>query len=81
MACRTQSCPAAYGDTRTLGVAGPQWVHTSEYRGEYDVPVQAVVRGTALGAGLESQRTEAMVKCSVLNRMTRLEMPETVRLG
>jgi hypothetical protein len=26
-------------------------------------------------------RTEAMVKCSVLNRMTRLEMPETVRLG
>jgi len=30
---------------------------------------------------LETQRTEAVVKCSVLNRMTQLGMPETVRIG
>ena len=30
---------------------------------------------------LETQRTEAMGKCSVLNRMTQLGMPETVRIG
>jgi hypothetical protein len=31
--------------------------------------------------GLETQRTEAMVKCSVLNRMTQLGMSEAVRVG
>ena len=31
--------------------------------------------------GLEIQRTEAVVKCTVLNRMTQLGMPETVRVG
>jgi hypothetical protein len=29
---------------------------------------------------LDTQRTEARVKCSVLNRMTQLGMPETVRV-
>lgn len=28
-----------------------------------------------------TQRTEALVKCSVLNRMTQLGMPETLRIG
>ncbi len=28
-----------------------------------------------------TQRTEALVKCAVLNRMTQLGMPETVRMG
>ena len=28
-----------------------------------------------------TQRTEALVKCTVLNRMTQLGMPETVRIG
>ena len=36
-------------------MAGAQWVHTAEYRGEYDVPLQGAVRGTALGA--EIRRT------------------------
>jgi hypothetical protein len=31
--------------------------------------------------GLMSQRTEALVKCAVLNRMTHLGMPQTVRVG
>jgi hypothetical protein len=31
--------------------------------------------------GLATQRTEVVVKCAVLNRMTQLGMPETVRLG
>jgi hypothetical protein len=31
--------------------------------------------------GLDTQRTEARVKCSVLNRMTQLGRPETVRVG
>ncbi len=30
---------------------------------------------------LETQRTEAWVKCAALNRMTQLGMPETVRVG
>ena len=30
-------------------MAGTQRVHAAEYRGEYNVPVQAVVRGTAVG--------------------------------
>ena len=29
---------------------------------------------------LETQRTEALVKCSVFNHMTKLGMPETVRV-
>jgi len=31
--------------------------------------------------GLATQRIEALVKCAVLNRMTQLGMPETVRMG
>jgi hypothetical protein len=30
---------------------------------------------------LTTQRVEAVVKCATLNRMTRLGMPETVRVG
>jgi hypothetical protein len=30
---------------------------------------------------LDTQRTEVRVKCSVLNRMTQLGMPEAVRMG
>ena len=32
-------------------------------------------------SGLATQRTEAVVKCPVLNRMTQLGMPETVWEG
>ena len=28
-----------------------------------------------------TQHTEALVKCAVLNRMTQLGMPETLRIG
>ena len=28
-----------------------------------------------------TQRAEALVKCAVLNRMTQLGMPETIRIG
>jgi len=28
-----------------------------------------------------TQRTEALLKCTVLNRMTQLGMPETIRIG
>jgi len=31
--------------------------------------------------GLATQRTEALVKCAVLNRMTQLGMPKTMRVG
>jgi hypothetical protein len=34
--------------------------------------------GRLWARGLETQRTEAMVKCAALNRMTQLGMPETV---
>ncbi len=37
--------------------------------------------GRLWARGLQTQRTEAVVKCSVLNGMTRLGMPETVRMG
>jgi hypothetical protein len=37
-------------------------------------------RGQLRARGRESQRTEAVVKCAVLNRMTRLGMPETRRI-
>jgi len=37
--------------------------------------------GQLWARGLETQRTEALVKCSVFNRMTQLGMPETVRVG
>ena len=37
--------------------------------------------GRLWARGLDTQRTEAQVKCSVLNRMTQLGMPETVREG
>ena len=30
---------------------------------------------------LERQHTETRVKCSILNRMTQLGMPEAVRMG
>ena len=35
--------------------------------------------GRLWARGLETQRTEARIKCSVLNRMTRLGMPEPMR--
>jgi hypothetical protein len=31
--------------------------------------------------GLATQRTEAVVQCAILNRMTQLGMPETVCAG
>jgi hypothetical protein len=37
--------------------------------------------GQLWAQGLATQRTEALVKCAVLNRMARLGMPETVRVG
>jgi Transposase DDE domain len=37
--------------------------------------------GQLWARGLETQRTEALVKCATLNRMTQLGMPETVRMG
>ena len=37
--------------------------------------------GRLWARGLATQRTEAVVKCAVLNRMTQLGMPETVRVG
>jgi IS5 family transposase len=36
--------------------------------------------GQLWARGLETQRTEAAVKCAVLNRMTQLGMPQTVRV-
>jgi hypothetical protein len=36
--------------------------------------------GQLWARGLESQRTEVLVKCAALNRMTHLGMPETVRM-
>jgi hypothetical protein len=36
--------------------------------------------GRLWARGMETQRTEAGVKCSVLNRITHLGMPETVRV-
>jgi hypothetical protein len=50
---RTQSYPPADQGARTIGVAGVQWVHAAEYCREYDVPIQAVVRGTTLGAEVD----------------------------
>ena len=37
--------------------------------------------GRLWARGLVTQRTEAVVKCAVLNRMTQLGMPKTVREG
>ena len=37
--------------------------------------------GQLRARNLDGQRTEARIKCSVLNRMTQLGMPETVRVG
>jgi hypothetical protein len=74
VACHTQSYPAAERNNGTLGVAGAQWVHTAEYGGEYDVPVQAAVRGTALGA----EARHATRRSAVINRMTQLGMSEAV---
>jgi hypothetical protein len=37
--------------------------------------------GRLWARGLDTQRTEARMKCSMLNRMTQLGMPETVRVG
>ena len=37
--------------------------------------------GRLWARGLATQRTEAVVKCAALNRMTQLGMPETVRIG
>jgi Transposase DDE domain len=43
--------------------------------------VKRVFGGYLWARGLQTQRTEAVVKCSVLNRMTQLGMPETVMMG
>jgi hypothetical protein len=37
--------------------------------------------GCLWARGLETQRTEVRVKCSVVNRMTQLGMPEAVCVG
>jgi hypothetical protein len=37
--------------------------------------------GRLWARGLDTQRTEALMKCSVLNRLTQLSMPEAVRMG
>jgi Transposase DDE domain len=37
--------------------------------------------GLLRARSLTTQRTEAVVKCAVFNRMTQLGMPETVRMG
>jgi hypothetical protein len=37
--------------------------------------------GRLWARGVETQRTEAVVKCAALNRMTQLGMPRTVRVG
>jgi hypothetical protein len=36
--------------------------------------------GQLWAQNLATQRTEALVKCAVLNRMTQLGMPQTVRV-
>jgi hypothetical protein len=40
-----------------------------------------VFGGLLRARSLTTQRTEAVVKCAVFNRMTQLGMPETVRMG
>ena len=40
-----------------------------------------VFGGRLWARGLETQRTEALVKCAVLIRMTQLGMPEAIRVG
>jgi len=40
---------------------------------------KALFGGRLWARGLATQRTEARIKCAVLNRMTQLGMPETVR--
>jgi hypothetical protein len=42
---------------------------------------KALFGGRLWARGLATQRTEARVKCVVLNRMTQLGMPEAVRMG
>jgi hypothetical protein len=42
---------------------------------------QQLFGGRLWARGLATQHSEAVVKCSVLNRMTQLGMPETVRIG
>jgi hypothetical protein len=37
--------------------------------------------GQLWARGLATQRVEALVECAVLNRMTQLGMPETMRTG
>jgi hypothetical protein len=41
---------------------------------------KALFGGRLWARGLETQRTEARIKCSALNRMTRLGMPEPMRV-
>jgi hypothetical protein len=62
-------------------MAGPQWKDASEYCREHHVSVQDAVQRAALGAELNTHRTEALVKCAVLHRMTQLGMPEAVCVG
>jgi len=44
-------------------------------------PTKQVFGGRLWARKHAKQRTEALVKCAVLNRMTQLGMPETVRIG
>jgi hypothetical protein len=43
--------------------------------------VMRLFGGHVWARGLKTQRTEALVKCSILNRMRQLGMPETLRVG
>jgi hypothetical protein len=42
---------------------------------------KALFGGRLWARSLATQHIEALVKCSVLNRMTQLGMPETLRMG
>jgi hypothetical protein len=80
VACRTQPYPPADWRTGTLSLAGAQRKYAAD--AENTMYRYTTLFGGRLWArGLETQRTEARVKCAVLNRMTQLGMPETVRVG
>ncbi len=48
--------------------------------GLHQIRFKTVFGGRLWARGLDQQRTEARIKCAVLNRMTQLGMPETVRV-
>src|SRR5215510_13710390 len=53
MACDSQQHPTADCHPRTRDLAATEWVHAAEYCRKYDVPLQAIIRRTTLGARLE----------------------------